>query len=55
MTKKDYIKAAEIVRQDSKKNGDVFSKLMEESFVQLFRNDNARFDEKRFREACKGA
>ncbi len=55
MTKKDYIKAAEIVRQDAKQNGDVFSKLMEESFVKLFRQDNPRFDEKRFREACKGA
>lgn len=53
MTKKDYIKAAEIVRQDSIKNGDIFSKLMENSFVKLFREDNPRFDESRFRQACK--
>lgn len=54
MTKKEYTKAAEIVRQDITKNGDVFSKLMMESFIKLFKNDNPRFDEKRFREACKG-
>lgn len=53
MTKKDYIKAAELVRKDTKQNGDIFSKLMEESFVKFFRNDNPRFDEKRFRQACK--
>lgn len=55
MTKKDYNKAAEIVRQDSNKNGDIFSKLMEDSFVKFFRNDNPRFDETRFRQACKDA
>jgi hypothetical protein len=54
MTKKDYQKAAEIVKQDSISNGDIFSRLMEESFVKLFRNDNPRFDERRFRTACKG-
>ena len=53
MTKKEYTKAAAIVRQDSVKNGDVFSKLMAESFIKLFRDDNPRFDEKRFRQACK--
>ncbi len=53
MTKKDYVKAAEIVKQDSAQHGDIFSKLMEESFVKLFKQDNPRFDEKRFREACR--
>jgi hypothetical protein len=51
--RKDYQKAAEVVKQDSSESGDVFSKLMEESFVKLFKNDNSRFDEKRFRMACK--
>jgi hypothetical protein len=52
MTKKDYQKAAEIVQADKEENGDIFSKLMEQSFVKLFQADNPRFDEERFRFAC---
>lgn len=54
MNRKDYDKAAEIVRQDADENGDIFSKLMQESFVQFFQKDNPRFDANRFRQACKG-
>jgi hypothetical protein len=53
MTRHDYEKAAKIVRQDFTTNGDIFTKLMVENFVRLFRDDNPRFDEHRFRQACQ--
>lgn len=31
----------------------LISRSMEDAFVQFFRADNGRFDESRFREACK--
>ncbi len=31
----------------------LISRSMEDAFVQFFRGDNGRFDESRFREACK--
>ena len=53
MTKKDYIKAAELVRQDRKSLGEAIGQLTMETFVKFFHNDNPRFDEDRFRQACK--
>lgn len=67
MTKKDYIRAAKIVhdmRVDAKSTSRVIgakqrlyeenvSTEVEDSFVRLFRDDNPRFDENRFRQACK--
>lgn len=49
MTKKTFEKAAGIVSQLPKKN----KSIVEDVFVELFRNDNPRFDEKRFRLACQ--
>jgi hypothetical protein len=69
MTKKDYIKAAKMVKEmrvsahsTSRSIGpkqrlyeENVSVEMEDSFVKLFRDDNPRFDENRFRQACKEA
>jgi hypothetical protein len=61
MTKKDYKKAADIVRnlrQLSHKSSLVdtnhhdASWMTQEAFVSFFRDDNPRFDVERFREAC---
>lgn len=57
MSKKEYIRAAEIVRLN-RPNGTTKAlietrNLLEDSFVEFFRGDNPRFDEDRFREACK--
>lgn len=49
MTKKDYEKAARIV-QASMSPGN--RGTMEQAFAELFRDDNPRFDEARFRRAC---
>jgi hypothetical protein len=68
MTKKDYIKAAKMVserRRDAQSTSRAIgpkqrlyeenvSTEMEDDFVRLFSNDNPRFDENRFRQACKG-
>lgn len=48
MTKKDYEKAAQIVQKKRKAT----AKEVENAFVELFRDDNPRFDEERFRFAC---
>lgn len=63
-TKKDMIRAAELVQQlyadaNSVSMGSVQRKLLEvanvveDTFVRFFIADNPRFDEKRFRDACK--
>ena len=53
MTRKDYIKAAEIARwQFSHGEAKVFIGIRE-AFVELFRGDNPRFDVERFRAACE--
>lgn len=64
MTKKNYEKAAQIVvkkRQAARKflaGSDAFRNLyqasnaMEEGFVELFQDDNPRWDEEKFRFAC---
>lgn len=58
MTKKDYEKAAKIVRRFRVNTPDhwiepLISSSMEDGFIELFKNDNPRFDEKRFCAACK--
>jgi hypothetical protein len=68
MTKKDYIKAAKMV-SELRANAQLTSRVIgakqrlyeenvstevEDVFVNFFRNDNPRFDENRFRQACKG-
>lgn len=63
MTKKDYVKAAQIVAELNRQSfiGPIdrqaaFCKRAEgaeDAFVTLFKSDNPNFDETRFREACK--
>lgn len=50
MSKKDYQRAAEIA-QDFSPDGRGHEDVTE-AFIELFRNDNERFDEARFRAAC---
>lgn len=47
MTKKDYVRAAEIIRRDYGSDRNVIG-----AFVDFFVDDNSRFDEERFVEAC---
>ena len=58
MTKRDYEKAAEIVRNspiahDTDK--EIYSPAIYimQAFVELFSNDNPRFDAARFKKACE--
>ena len=67
MTKKDYIKAAKMVselRMNAQATSRIIgakqrlyeenvSTVVEDVFANFFRNDNPRFDEDRFRKACK--
>lgn len=53
MSRKDFVKAAQIVRQEYLNHGDIFSKLMEEQFIELFRNE-PKFNEFKFKQACRG-
>ena len=48
MSKKDYERAAEIVQDYCSMN----ESAVINAFVRLFRDDNPRFDEARFRAAC---
>ena len=49
MTRKDYIKAAEIVKEEKIHN---HREIMCLAFCLFFSKDNPRFDEIRFRQAC---
>lgn len=56
MTKKDYIKAANIINKkwNAKGFGGVdYLYMVERAFVDFFMNDNPRFDVKRFIRACR--
>ena len=65
MTKKDYVKAAEITKSyrefavSVQRAGQVTASAaaqadaVEAAFVALFRNDNPAFDVERFRAACR--
>ena len=50
MSRKDYISAAKAINNISK--DDERRDVLIETFVDFFKNDNAAFNEKRFREAC---
>lgn len=58
MSKKDYMRAAELIRDfwNRPDLAEVYA-LAEtvQIFVEFFRHDNPRFDEGRFREACNQA
>ncbi len=52
MTRKDYVKTANILKGFSEEiHPQVFEDLVEE-FAQYFQNDNERFDKARFETAC---
>lgn len=55
MTKKDYIRAAEIVVHYRQEFGSDSSegRILEQAFVSFFRGDNPSFDEYRFRDATR--
>jgi len=54
MTRKDYIKAADMIKE-FREHTEIpeIASSMENVFAKFFREDNYRFDEKRFRDACK--
>ena len=54
MARKDYIKAAGIVREARRIDGDTVATTIRDAFAELFRGDNARFDYRRFVDACEG-
>jgi len=47
MTRKDYVRIAEVLREGQA------SKELVEGFTQMLKTDNARFDVGRFKAACK--
>lgn len=56
MTKKDYIVAARMLydlNNSNNSNNSIIAIEVENFFVKFFSNDNYRFNESRFREACK--
>lgn len=68
MTRKDYIKAAKLVHDKRVHARDTTFPVfggkqrlyeenvateLEEAFIEFFREDNPRFDEKKFSEACQ--
>jgi hypothetical protein len=50
MTKKDYIKASEIIKFHD--GSPAIKEILMSAFVELFRGDNPRFDVQRFLLAC---
>lgn len=52
MTKKNYIKASELVKKIRIHNP-MDAQVVEKTFVNFFQDDNPRFDEQRFISACK--
>jgi hypothetical protein len=60
MTRKDYERAAQMLREYREHDGDAsvagvepFVKFAEGFLCRFFREDNPRFSEDRFRQACK--
>jgi hypothetical protein len=53
MTRKDYIKAAELIKTEFSGEAPQEKERTIAVFVQFFRQDNPRFNEDRFRSACE--
>ena len=51
MTKKDYIKAAKIVQRRCAEKRAIQPFI--DSFIELFADDNPRFDREKFEKACR--
>ena len=54
MTRKDYVETAKILHYASDKTHPALFTKMVGDFVSMFKSDNPRFDEIRFRNAVKG-
>ena len=54
MTRKDYVETAKILNYASDKTHPALFSKMVSDFVAMFKADNSRFDEIRFRNAVKG-
>ena len=57
MSKKDYVRAAEIVRRYAPRDNadieNIVRKEMTDGFIEFFYGDNPNFDVERFRAACE--
>jgi len=53
MTKKDYLRAAEVIRTELWVRNDDERELLVGTFIDFFQGDNPRFNEERFRKACQ--
>ena len=53
MTRKDYIRAAEIVRETGRRIGMNAADYQRAAFLEFFKGDNPAFDRERFNEACE--
>lgn len=52
MTRKDYVKTAEILNGIQDKTNGVIMAILVADFGLMFKNDNPRFDYQKFAEAC---
>lgn len=52
MTKKDYEKAAKIVKQTLMTRDPSYAQVLSDVLIELFAGDNPRFDRGRFLKAC---
>lgn len=48
-TKKDFIRAANIISQSEKSK----KKILLQAFIEFFKNDNPKFDQDKFVEFCQ--
>ena len=53
MTRKDYVRAAEIVREVQRNGTKSQASAVRQAFSSFFRGDNPRFDADRFLAACE--
>jgi hypothetical protein len=52
MSKKDYERAATIVRATKRFDATETRRIVIDAFIELFRDDNPRFNVNQFRKAC---
>ena len=52
MTKKDYIRASDLISNVSRTQSEATVRTLVTTFTTFFREDNPRFDVKRFHDAC---
>ena len=52
MTRKDYVATAEILNKNADELGSNLLDILANQFIEMFENDNPRFNADRFWEAC---